>query len=243
MSLIVIPARWESKRLPGKPLIKIGGEELILRVINKCCKSIADKVVVITDNNEIYNICKKTEIIEVIIDKTEVACGTDRVARVINRYDDKIVLNVQCDEPFLPTELLNIIIEYLNNNSGKYIVTPYVEINEIEAKNPNSVKVVLDKNNFALYFSRASIPFVTDNSYKVYNKHLAVYGFHRDTLIAFSLLKVGDLESKERLEQLRALENNIPIKMLKWYNNIISINVLSDVKMAEKYLKGVGTYG
>jgi 3-deoxy-manno-octulosonate cytidylyltransferase (CMP-KDO synthetase) len=242
MSLIVIPARLESKRLYGKPLIKICGRELILRVIDRCIKSVAERVIVITDSEAIYNICKKTEISDVIIDKTQAFCGTDRVARVLNRYDDNTILNVQCDEPFMPPEMLNLLIEDLDNNLD-YINTPYVEIEELRAKDQNIVKVVMNKNNFALYFSRELIPYQKDCDKKIYNKHIGVYGFHRETLIAFSSLKIGNLEKKEQLEQLRALENNIPIKMLKWHDDIISINVLADIKKAEKYLDGVNVHG
>ena len=242
MSLIVIPARLASKRLHGKALIKICGRELILRVIDRCVKSVADRVVVITDSKEIYNVCKKSVVSDVIIDKTQASCGTDRAAYVLNRYGDSIILNVQCDEPFIPPELLNLLIEDLKNNVD-YINTPYVEIDEWEAKDQNTVKVVINKNNFALYFSRTLIPYQMDSDKRIYNKHIGVYGFHRETLIAFASLKTGNLERKEHLEQLRALENNIPIKMLKWPYNIIAINVLADIKKAEKYLEGVNIHG
>jgi 3-deoxy-manno-octulosonate cytidylyltransferase (CMP-KDO synthetase) len=243
MSLIVIPVRLGSKRLYGKALIKIGDKELILRVVDQCIKSIADRIVVITDSEEVFNVCKKLDITDNILDKTPVVCGSDRAARVLDKYDDNIILNVQCDEPFISPELLNLLIEDLRRDNSNYINTPFVEIDELEAKDPNIVKVVMDKQNFALYFSRALIPYYVDTVKKLYNKHIGVYGFHRDTLMAFSSMQRGYIEDKEHLEQLRALENNIPIKMLQWYNNIISINTLADVKKAEKYLKEVDING
>ena len=243
MSLIVIPVRLGSKRLYGKALIKIGGREIILRVIDQSIKSIADRIIVTTDSEEVFNVCKKLEITDIILDKAPVACGSDRTARVLDKYDDKIILNVQCDEPFLSPELLNLLIEDLRSDDSNYINTPFVKIGELEAKDPNTVKVVMDKQSFALYFSRALIPYYVDTDEKLYNKHIGVYGFHRDTLMAFSSMSRGYLEDKEHLEQLRALENNLPIKMLEWYSNDISINTLADVERAEKYLKEVDTNG
>ena len=243
MSLIVIPVRLGSKRLYGKALIKIGGREIILRVIDQSIKSIADRIIVTTDSEEVFNVCKKLEITDIILDKAPVACGSDRAARVLDKYDDKIILNVQCDEPFLSPELLNLLIEDLRSDDSNYINTPFVKIGELEAKDPNTVKVVMDKQSFALYFSRALIPYYVDTDEKLYNKHIGVYGFHRDTLMAFSSMSRGYLEDKEHLEQLRALENNLPIKMLEWYSNDISINTLADVERAEKYLKEVDTNG
>ena len=243
MSLIVIPVRLGSKRLYGKALIKIGGREIILRVIDQSIKSIADRIIVTTDSEEVFNVCKKLEITDIILDKAPVACGSDRAARVLDKYDDKIILNVQCDEPFLSPELLNLLIEDLRSDDSNYINTPFVKIGELEAKDSNTVKVVMDKQNFALYFSRALIPYYVDTVEKLYNKHIGVYGFHRDTLMAFSSMQRGYLEDKEHLEQLRALENNLPIKMLEWYSNDISINTLADVERAEKYLKEVDTNG
>jgi 3-deoxy-manno-octulosonate cytidylyltransferase (CMP-KDO synthetase) len=182
--------------------------------------------------------CKETEV-NVILDDTDVQTGTDRVAIAAEKYSDNIIVNVQCDEPFLPEELINNVISDLENADTNYINSCYTIISEKDAMNPNNVKVVLDKDNFALYFSRALIPFHRENvENKCYYKHIGIYGFHRDVLMNFRSLEEGLLEKVEKLEQLRALENNIKIKMLEWHSDIVSINTYEDVVLAENSLKG-----
>jgi len=236
MSAIIIPARYNSSRLPGKPLVKIGGVPMITRVANNCLKSAADRVIVATDDIRIMEACEKIEGLEVALSDKEYFSGTDRISDVAKYLREDIIINVQGDEPFLSPKLINDLINSLNENDDVYMASVYVDMNEMEADDPGNVKVVLDRQGYALYFSRAKMPFGRNKNMAQYKKHIGIYGFKRGFLLKYADMDRTLLEKTEELEQLRALENGYRIKMIKSDNDSLSVDTYDDVKKAEKIL-------
>lgn len=215
--LVVIPARLGSTRLPRKPLADIGGKPMVIRVAERAQQSNAQSVVVATDSPEIQAACDEHRI-ECLLTSPDHPTGTDRIAEVAQLLKlpaDTLVVNVQGDEPLIPPELINQVAQTLANNAACAISTVAVPItDEVEITNPNVVKVVLNRSNEALYFSRASIPFVRDveTSIKVTHlRHLGIYAYRADFLQAYTRLEPAPPEQAEALEQLRALWNGYRI--------------------------------
>jgi len=234
MSVVVIPASMGSKRLPGKLMLKINGIPLITRVANRCLKSNANKVIVATDHRDIAQVCSSVRGLEVVMTNHEIFSGSDRVADAVKNIDDNVIVNVQGDEPFIEPELINRIIFDLENSDCEIMNSAYTKIDKENACDPNAVKVVFDQNKYALYFSRAVIPYDRDGKENVcYHKHLGIYGYHRNVLMKYHSFEQSMLERIEKLEQLRALENGIRIKLLESTKDFISINSAEDVKLAE----------
>lgn len=227
-----------STRLPGKPLRKIGGVPMILRVAENCMKTVADRVVVATDSKEILETCEGFEGLESTMTADDIQSGTDRVARVAKFVDDDIIINVQGDEPFIDPNLINELINDLRQNPDVLMNTAACTFAEGEDVNdPNSVKVVLDKNGFALYFSRLPIPYDRDGRGGVtYYKHIGIYGFRKSWLMRFASLEQTGLENIEKLEQLRALENGVSIKVIKTDYKPVSVDTEEDLIKAEEIM-------
>lgn len=239
MSTIVIPARYASTRLPGKPLIKIDDIPMIHRVANQCLKSKADRVIVVTDHADILDFCDKIDGVEVTMSDPNIPSGTDRVAKVMKFVNDDVVINVQGDEPFIDPLLIDALIDDLNQHSDVEMNSAFTEIDSTEADNPNCVKVVVDTDGFGMYFSRSPIPYDRDGSSRIpYLKHIGIYGYRRDFLLKYADMDESGLEQTEKLEQLRALENGHRIKMIKTDYNCISVDTKEDVELAEKIAKG-----
>jgi 3-deoxy-manno-octulosonate cytidylyltransferase (CMP-KDO synthetase) len=240
MSIVVIPARMASSRLPGKPLKKISGVPMILRVAENCLKTSADRVIVATDSEEIMRTCETLDGLESTMSSPDIKSGTDRVAVVAKYILDDVFINVQGDEPFIDPELINALIKDLEENPDVMMNTAACRFSEGEDVNdPNSVKVVMDKDGFALYFSRSSIPHDRDNSGKAdCYKHIGIYGFRKDWLMKFSEMEESSLESVEKLEQLRALENGVKIKVIKTDYKPVSVDTEEDLKKAEELMDG-----
>lgn len=237
MSSIIIPARYKSTRFPGKVLANIGGKPMILRVAECCLKTKADNVIVVTDSTEVYEVCKAAGGFQVINSPDNIATGTDRVAFAANKIDDDIIINVQGDEPFIPPALIDNLIGGLSDDKSLKMITACTPFKaDDEAGNPSAVKVVMDKKGYALYFSRCSIPFDRDNIEKVIRyRHIGIYGFRRDFLFEFASLERTPLEKSENLEQLRALENGVKIKVVKTDYNPVSVDTPADLEVAENY--------
>ncbi len=236
--LVVIPARIGSKRLPRKPLIEIAGEPLISLTV-KAVKRFAPKVLVATDSKEVEKVAKEAGA-EVKLTPSELPSGTDRVYYAVKELPCKFIINVQGDEPFVEEEHLEKI--YLSLKKGApfaTLATPFKEINEV--KNPARVKVVIDKDGYALYFSRSPIPYFRDREPKPeeYLKHLGVYGYAKEALEKFVNWPVGKLERIEKLEQLRILENGHKIKVSVVEKEVFGIDTEEDLKRAEKILREV----
>lgn len=215
--LVVIPARLGSTRLPRKPLADIGGKPMVIRVAERAQQSHAQSVVVATDSPEIQAACDEHRI-ECLLTSADHPTGTDRIAEVAQLLKlpaDTLVVNVQGDEPLIPPELINQVAQTLADNAACAISTVAVPIvDAAEISNPNVVKVVLNRSNEALYFSRATIPFVRDPDSDLtvtHLRHLGIYAYRADFLQAYTRLEPAPPEQAEALEQLRALWNGYRI--------------------------------
>lgn len=215
--LVVIPARLGSTRLPRKPLADIGGKPMVVRVAERAQESLAHSVVVATDSPEIQAVCDEYRI-ECLLTSSDHPTGTDRIAEVAQLLKlpaDTLVVNVQGDEPLIPPELINQVAQTLADHAACAISTVAVPIEDLaEITNPNVVKVVLNRAGEALYFSRASIPFVRDPSSTdpiTHLRHLGIYAYRANFLEAYTRLEPAPPEQAEALEQLRALWNGYRI--------------------------------
>jgi 3-deoxy-manno-octulosonate cytidylyltransferase (CMP-KDO synthetase) len=215
--LVVIPARLGSTRLPRKPLADIGGKPMVIRVAERAQQSQAHSVIVATDSQEIHAICDEHRI-ECLLTSPDHPTGTDRiaeVARLLKLPADTLVVNVQGDEPLIPPELINQVAKTLADNTSCDISTIAVPITHAsELDNPNVVKVVLNRLGEAMYFSRASIPFVRSlgsAQTMLYLRHIGIYAYRANFLEAYTHLEPAPPEQAEALEQLRALWNGFRI--------------------------------
>jgi len=215
--LVVIPARLGSTRLPRKPLADIGGKPMVIHVAERAQQSNAQSVVIATDSSEIQATCNEYGI-ECLLTSPDHPTGTDRIAEVAQQLKlsaDTLVVNVQGDEPLIPPELINQVAQTLADHALCSISTVAVPITDAsEINNPNVVKVILNKAGEALYFSRASIPFVRDPETAgnvTHLRHLGIYAYRADFLQAYSRLEPAPPEQVEALEQLRALWNGYRI--------------------------------
>lgn len=209
---IVIPARYASTRFPGKPLQDINGKTMLEHVYQVAKKSSASCIVIATDDQRIFD-AAKTFCDDVLMTSDKHQSGTDRLAEVceLKRWrDDEIVVNLQGDEPLTPPELLHQVADNLHQHSTAAIATlttPIVDADDVD--DPNVVKVVSDINGYALYFSRASIPFQRDAKGKIdeaeLQRHLGIYAYRVSFLNAYSQMPQCPLETIEKLEQLRAM--------------------------------------
>ncbi len=232
MNLIVIPARYGSTRFPGKPLVKINGKEMILHVYDRAKKvKNAHRVIIATDNEQIYNVAKKYGA-EVEMTDVNIKSGTDRVWEVVKNKNFEIVVNLQGDEPFIKPDIINRAILELENNKDIDISTPITKINDLkEIHDPNIVKVVFNKEKIAIYFSRSPIPYYRDeNSEKIFFKHIGLYCFRKSSLGKFVNFPQSDLEKIEKLEQLRAIENGLKIKVYEANYYGVAIDTPSDLE-------------
>ncbi len=217
----IIPARYASSRLPAKPLADIGGLPMVMHVYNRAMAIEGiDLVVVATDDNRIADAVGKYGG-KVSMTNRSHQSGTDRIFEVARGYglsDDAIVINIQGDQPLLEPTPVKRMLELLENDNALGIATPACPMTIEEARNPNRVKVVLDRNGRALYFSRSPIPYVRDGldavaeaTDNIYLRHIGLYAYRMRTLSQFVACPPGLLEGLEKLEQLRALENSMSI--------------------------------
>lgn len=238
-TLIVIPARYRSSRLPGKPLREIGGSPMIQRVYEQAkLSTMADEVIVATDDKRIADVVSSFDG-KYVMTSPDHPTGTDRIIEVARKMDAENYINVQGDEPFVNPDDIDSVIEILNKNPEAQIATLCHPISRREAMNENSVKVVMQHDGKALYFSRSPIPFVRDqNAASTYYKHMGLYGYRREPLLHYGDLKESDLERSEKLEQLRFLQSGYSI-----YLNVTepagpSVDTESDLKQADRYFNG-----
>ena len=233
---VIIPARFESTRFPGKPLSKISGKPMIEWVIEKALGSkLANKVIVATDDKRIFEFVNKNLNVEVCLTLAEHKCGTDRIAEVVRHQPDiKYIVNLQGDEPLMPSEYIDKVLEPLLNSeiSMASLISPVD--NEADLNNPNIVKAVTDKDRCALYFSRSPIPHNRENKKDIqYFKHIGIYAYTREAILEFSLFPQSSLEKTEQLEQLRALENGIKIKLEVVPKSYPAVDRPEDIKVIE----------
>lgn len=211
---IIIPARYGSSRLEGKPLLKVAGKPIIQWVYEKAQQAkLADMIIVATDDKRIYDAVKAFGG-EVEMTSVNHKCGSDRIREVVERHNEiSFIVNLQGDEPLIEPSAIDEVIKNVKDDDLADISTLIrVLHNEKEINNPNLVKCVKDKNGFALYFSRSKIPFERNSIDGNFYGHLGIYGYKRDALIKMTSMAQTPLEKTESLEQLRALENGMKIK-------------------------------
>ena len=231
--IVVIPARFSSKRLPGKPLKKIKGVPMILRTYFQCNKVFKKKqIIVATDDLKIKKLCLENDI-NVLMTSKKCLTGTDRVAEVAKKIIADVYINVQGDEPFFnPVDLKKLLKNVLNNPSKIY--NGYTKIDKINFFESSSIpKVVFDNNENLLYMSRGKIPSNKKRKFESGWRQVCAYAFPRKDLIKFKkLAKKTQLEKIEDIEILRFLEMGKKIKMVKMSNKSISIDTKKDLKEA-----------
>jgi len=232
-----IPARLDSTRLPKKLLREICGKTLIARTYEATVNSnLFDDVLVITNSHEIVSELENSKV-KYIFDDANYQTGTDRIAGVASKIEADIIINVQGDEPFINSNTIESILNTFkhdkeNNIKIVSVMTPIK--NDQELKNPNNVKVFTDVSNNAIYFSRHPIPFKIDLNISKAHKHVGIYAFRKKSLIEFAKLNVGELESSEKIEALRLIENDIKIKMINSNETFIGIDTEEDIQKAIK---------
>jgi 3-deoxy-manno-octulosonate cytidylyltransferase (CMP-KDO synthetase) len=241
--LAVIPARYRSTRLPGKPLISIAGKPMIERVWERVRRAgMVSGVIVATDDERIATAVKSFGG-EAVLTRADHRSGTERVAEVAVAHPDaEILVNVQGDLPLIEPAAIETAIETVTGDQNVNLGTLAVPIsNPAEIMDPNVVKIVLDFDGNALYFSRAPIPWVRDREGSIHAKHLkhlGLYVFRREALLEFATLPLGDLERIEQLEQLRWLENGYRIRVAETECKSVEVDTLEDVKRVEQMLVG-----
>jgi 3-deoxy-manno-octulosonate cytidylyltransferase (CMP-KDO synthetase) len=235
----IIPARWGSTRFPGKPLHLIAGKPLIQHVWERTCRARAlDGAIVATDDMRIAEVAFGFGA-EVSITSPKHRSGTDRIAEVAKKMRGvSHVINVQGDEPLIDPVLINLLAKTLAADAKIPMITAAnIFAKNEDTANPNAVKVVLDRNSDALYFSRSAIPFARDGGARVqYYRHQGIYGYSREFLLQFIRWKPTILEKTEQLEQLRALENGAKIRVLVTRKISLGVDTPDDAAAAEKIL-------
>jgi 3-deoxy-manno-octulosonate cytidylyltransferase (CMP-KDO synthetase) len=236
--MIIIPARLSSSRLPNKVLAEIDNKPMIIWCAEVASK--IDDVCIATDSEEVINVCKSYGFNAVMTDKNHKS-GSDRIkeaADILGLKSDDIVINMQGDETFLEPEILKAVKDKLNAIKSRdfSMVSCYKEISELDAKDPNLVKVTIDSNGDAIYFSRSKIPYNRDNQPHTYFGHIGIYGFTKKSLDDFVKMR-GILEHIEKLEQLRVLENGKKIAMIKVETKSFGIDTKDDLEKARKWVK------
>jgi len=240
-TIAMIPARYAASRFPAKLMQNLAGKTVILRTYEATIATkLFSEVYVVTDSDIIYD-----EIIshggKAIMSKKEHKSGSDRIAEAVANVDCDIVVNVQGDEPFTERESLEKVLEVFKGDADKNIdlASLMVEIKDWEEiNNPNTVKVIVDQNDFALYFSRSPIPFPRDKSVdSKYFKHKGIYAFRKQALLDFTVLPMQFLEATEKIECIRYLEYGKRIKMVETNVQGIEIDTPEDLERAKRLWK------
>lgn len=236
----VIPARYSSSRFEGKVLADISGKSMLRRVWEQAKQALClDELIIACDDDRIAKAAKEFGARVVMTAKAH-ASGTDRICEVVNPLEVKVVINIQADEPLIAPTMIDSVARALLEDSSISMVTLMKAMDEPEIINdPNVVKVVIDKNNFAIYFSRAPIPCRAKNSeleVPVYFKHIGLYGYTKDFLYTYKNLPVSYLERVECLEQLRVLEAGFRIKVVETKQETIGVDTPEDLERVVQYL-------
>ena len=228
---VIIPARYGSTRLNGKPLIEVGGKPIIQWVFEKAVQAtLADRVIIATDNQQIY----ETALLfgaEAEMTLESHNSGSDRIAEVVERHPEiAYVVNLQGDEPMLDPENIDKVIRLVKFDESADISTLVTEIKDKkDVDNPNQVKCVFDNNNYALYFSRSKIPYERNEGHAKFYGHIGIYGYKREALFAMTHAPQTPLELTESLEQLRALQMGMKIKVDVVDEKPIGIDTIEDL--------------
>jgi 3-deoxy-manno-octulosonate cytidylyltransferase (CMP-KDO synthetase) len=247
-TVVIIPARLGSSRLPRKVILDICSKPMIEHVYNSALKAEGvDAVYIATDSKEVEEVCK-TFTQNVIMTSTKHESGTDRLAEAIKEIECDNIINVQGDEPLMDSNLITLLADALS--SGVEMVSAMHKIKTTEElKSPNAVKVTVDKNSNALYFSRSIIPHHRDEWESLLNhhttipeplaffKHIGIYGYKKEFLEEYSTMEQTYLEKLEKLEQLRVLENGYKIKMIETEYEPVGVDVQADLERVREIMK------
>ena len=240
---VVIPARYNSSRLPGKPLIEIGGIPMVIHVARKAKLSGADEIIIATDDKRIEKIALEYDFKSVMTNVNHIS-GTDRIHEVLDQTmwpDETIIINLQGDEPLIDPLLIIQIANGMTKNNIEYATAASLFNSYNDFKNHNNVKVVLGAEDYGIYFSRAMIPYQKDVPLNtlandIY-QHIGIYGYTAKFLRKFCNLPKSNLEEIEGLEQLRAIENNLKIKVFKYQGtHSIGVDTAEDLEKINKIL-------
>lgn len=229
--LCVIPARYASTRLPGKPLALIAGKPMIQHVYERASRAAIPSEVVVATDSELVAEAVRNFGGKVMMTSPEHPSGTDRLAEVALSYGDAdVIINVQGDEPMIPPEIIDRLAQAFEDNEDLNMATLKTVMDEADYNNPNTVKVVTDQNGYALYFSRSLLPYPRNKpaDFKVY-KHVGIYAYRRSFLLSYAAYEPTPLEQIEGLEQLRVLENGERIKVLECKFKGIGIDTPEDL--------------
>lgn len=228
--LCIIPARYASTRLPGKPLRDIAGKPMIVRVYERATEAQRVHEVVVATDDERIRAAVEEHGGHAVMTRADHATGTDRLAEVAaQRPDCDLIINVQGDEPLIDPAVIDALVAPFEHDTALMMATAKTEITDAaEMENPNNVKVVADRTGNALYFSRACIPYARNAGAKVY-KHIGIYAYRRDFLLAYAKMAQTELECSESLEQLRALENGYRIRVVETDAVFIGVDTEEDL--------------
>ena len=235
--MIIIPARLNSSRFENKILVDIMGLPMVIKTAKQV--STLDTVVIATDSEEVIDLAKEHGF-DAVMTSSEHQSGTDRINEAVNKLnldDNEVIVNVQADEPFIETQVVESVINrvkgVIENDEEVMITSCYKKISSELADDPNHVKVVLDELGNAIYFSRAKVPYHRDHyDNSSYYGHLGIYGFTKKSLNAFCELNPSKLEAVEKLEQLRAIDNGNKIAMVEVQSKSFGIDTQEDLNNA-----------
>lgn len=240
--LCVIPARYSSTRLPGKPLADIAGKPMIQHVYERAALAKKPTTVLVATDHELVYQAVRSFGGTAMMTSPDHPTGTDRLAEVAESFSAAdIIINVQGDEPLIDPQVIDELAAAFEHAPDLAMGTLMTEMADHEMNNPNAVKVITDLQGYALYFSRSLIPYprVRDVGLPVY-KHLGIYAYRRDFLLKYAKLAPTPLERTESLEQLRALEHGYKIKVIKTNFQSIGVDTIEDLERVNQLLKDKG---
>ncbi len=235
----VIPARYDSKRFPAKALAEINGKAMVVRVMEAVKKSdLIEEVIVATDDIRIKQLVEAAGG-KAVMTSQDHNTGTDRIAEAAAVIDAELIVNVQGDEPLIKAETIAEALQPFKTDPDLKMSTLRRKLKVEDADNPDIVKVIVDKDDNALYFSRAALPFYrdADSAEKNYYQHIGLYVYRKDFLLEYSAMESTPMEEAESLEQLRVLENGYKIKVIETEAKLIGVDREEDIALVEKELK------
>lgn len=238
--ICIIPARYSSTRLPGKPLADVAGKPLIVRVYEQAVKAkIPADFVVAVDDKRIYDAVVSAGG-KAVMTRSDHPTGTDRLAEAAMQYPDAdVIINIQGDEPLIDPDLIDSLGELFINDSTLDMATVKTAMLEEEKYEPGNVKVITDKNDYAIYFSRSLIPYPrNDTGVRVY-KHIGIYAYRKEFLLKYAQMEPTPLEKTESLEQLRAIENGYKIKVITSDKRFIGVDTAEDLAIVNEHYRRI----
>ena len=239
--LCIIPARYASTRLPGKPLRDIAGKPMIVRVYERAVRAQRVHEVVVATDDERIRAAVEEHGGHAVMTRANHATGTDRLAEVAaQRPDCDLIINVQGDEPLIEPSVIDELIAPFETDENLPMATVMTRMDDAaEQLNPNNVKVIVDKLGYALYFSRSLVPYPRASVVPVY-KHIGIYAYRRDFLLHYARLAPTPLEKAESLEQLRALENGYGIRVLETRCRFVGVDTPEDLALVNRIYREQG---